>query len=123
MKRMLLLFAVVALMAAVLAPTALAEKPVPDPDCTFEKGKTTCVKDVVTSTTYGTEVLSQYRQSCGFLSTRSVTVYGYYKYDHYSTVTTVYRGKTDTVLSTSSEFAYTRETLLSQTTVYGSCGS
>jgi len=111
---MLLLFAVVALVAAVAAPSALAAKPTPDPNCTFEKGKTTCVEDAITRTYEITDFDYSYTVGCGFLNagTRYVDVYDVYRADVYSKITTVYRGKTDTVLSTNTVYDRTEYTYL-----------
>lgn len=69
MKRMLLLFVVAALTAAIMAPVALAEQSAPDPGCTFEKGRTTCTKIELASTTFETVALQQRQERCGFLNT------------------------------------------------------
>ena len=105
MKRMLLLFAVAALTAAFLAPAALAAKPVPDPGCTFEKGKTTCVSTILTSSTPQTLTSSTFGGPCGLFGFGTLETVRYREVQNnvYTTTTTVYRGKTDTVLSTSSE--------------------
>ncbi len=42
-RRILWAVAVALVMALMLATTALADRPVADPNCTFEKGKTTCI--------------------------------------------------------------------------------
>lgn len=95
---------------AVIAPAALADKPVEDPDCSFETGKTTCVKtELVDSSTtpvvvgFGAEgklceVYTQYSTGTQ-RSFFKAFVYQDYQTDTYETTTTVYRGKSDIVES------------------------
>ena len=98
MRRILVLLAVAALAAAVLAPAALAEKPVHEGDCTFKNGKTTC-----TTTTKRTVITTQQydyvQRFCPGVGYKLVPVLRDFQTDVTETTTTTYRGKGNQVES------------------------
>jgi hypothetical protein len=92
MKRVAKALAVALVVAAMVAPGAAAQ----EGDCTFQNGKTTCTQSVFLFYQFDrTELVaiwngSYYDQYCDD-----------YAYPVYETTTTVYRGKSEKVLSTS----------------------
>jgi hypothetical protein len=100
MKRMFLAVALSSLMAAMLSPGALAEPPVPDSNCTFENGKTTCTETVSVGNVFvRSEPEGYILVDCGY-GDKLLPVHRNYYADVYETTTTVYKGKSDKVLST-----------------------
>jgi hypothetical protein len=96
MKRMVFAVAVALVMAVMLAPGALAQEAVADENCTFEKGKTTCTESIFVRYEYDrTEIRSEWNGSY------YQNVCYFYHYDAFETTTTVYKGKSEKVLSTS----------------------
>jgi hypothetical protein len=104
MNRLMMLLTVALVMAAMMvasAMPALAAKPDPSPNCTFEMGKTTCVQTTLTNTYLGKEFTgTSFENSCPTGGTQTVFIYDDFAYSEYSTVTTVYAGRSDQVLST-----------------------
>ncbi len=115
MKKLVMLAAMLALVVALAVPAVaeVAEKPVQDPNCSFEKGRTTCVKtELVDSSTtaevikFGAEgvfcatyIYSNPRGAGAVRAFSRVYVYQDYRTDTYETTTTIYRGKSDIVKS------------------------
>ncbi len=86
-------------MAFMLAPAALAEEPVQDPNCSFEKGKTTCVTTKETSY-FTTQQFDSVQRFCPGSGYKLVPLLHNYQTDVTETTTTVYRGKSNQVEST-----------------------
>lgn len=104
MRRLLYVAALLMIAALVLAPAALADKPVQDLNCTFEKGETTCITTEESFYTTSAWVYSTWVY-CGayFTSERHnpqfKMFYQDWRTDITKTTTTVYRGKSNTILS------------------------
>jgi hypothetical protein len=100
--RKFLVIVVAALTSAMMMATvAFAEKPAQDPNCTFEKGNTTCTTTEKTNSYITTKTVGSQYKYCGYYYWyRSVPVYQNYQTDVYETTTTVYKGKGDRVEST-----------------------
>jgi hypothetical protein len=101
MKKLLMALSLVFVMALMLAPAALAEKPVQDPNCSFEKGNTTCTTTEKTGSYITTKTVGYGYAWCGpYLRFTPATSNQDYQTDVYETKTTVYKGKSDKVEST-----------------------
>jgi hypothetical protein len=108
MRRLMMLLTVALVMAAMMvasAMPALAAKPDPDWNCTYKKGKTTCVNGPTLTNSYeGQEYAGiSYERSCPTGGTQTVSLYDDFAYSEYTTITTVYAGRSDRVLSTHPE--------------------
>jgi hypothetical protein len=83
------------------ASVALADKPVQDPNCTFEQGETTCTQTVQTDSyiearLQGTHPIKGCPGGINY-------VYQNFRIDTYETTTIIYRGMSDRVKSESTE--------------------
>ncbi len=90
-------------LAMMMATVAFADKPAQDPNCTFEKGNTTCTTTEKTNSYITTKQVGttyRYCSSYWYGYYKSVPVYQNYQTDVYETTTTVYKGKSDRVEST-----------------------
>ncbi len=86
----------VLVMALMLAPSALAAKPVQDPNCSFQKGKTICVGQ---TEQIGTTTELRYIGNTTDYSDGCIYRVSYiYLTPQYQTVTTVYKGRSTEVI-------------------------
>lgn len=100
MKKLLVAIVVTLVVVLLVAPTAFAAKPAPDPNCSFDKGKTTCTETKLVNSYYSTEQVGWTTDDCGGLFPQRVPLLQDYRVDVYQTTTTVYKGKSDNVVST-----------------------
>jgi hypothetical protein len=101
LRKVLLLMGLSMIGVVLFASVALADKPVQDPNCTFEQGETTCTQTVQTDS----YIEARLRGTHGIKGCPGGINYVYqnFRIDTYETTTIVYIGKSDRVKSESTE--------------------